>query len=161
MKNRVRTTAPTIIAPSHESPSRSRGPYVMTSIAQRIADELHVRVSQVDATIALLDDKSTVPFIARYRKEATGGLDDTQLRALEERLAYLRELEDRRAAIANSIAEQGKMTPELAAAIAAADTKARLEDLYLPYKPKRRTRAQIAREPGLEPLALALLQNPQ
>jgi protein Tex len=133
----------------------------MTSIAQRIADELHVRVSQVDATIALLDDKSTVPFIARYRKEATGGLDDTQLRALEERLAYLRELEDRRAAIAGSIAEQGKMTPELAAAIAAADTKARLEDLYLPYKPKRRTKAQIAREAGLEPLALGLLGNPQ
>jgi protein Tex len=133
----------------------------MASIAQRIADELHVRVSQVDATIALLEDKSTVPFIARYRKEATGGLDDTQLRALEERLAYLRELEDRRATIANSIAEQGKMTPELAAAIAAADTKAGLEDLYLPYKPKRRTRAQIAREAGLEPLALALLQNPQ
>ena len=133
----------------------------MTSIAQRIADELHVRVSQVDATIALLDDKSTVPFIARYRKEATGGLDDTQLRALAERLEYLRELEDRRATIANSIAEQGKMTPELAAAIAAADTKARLEDLYLPYKPKRRTKAQIAREAGLEPLALGLLGNPQ
>ena len=133
----------------------------MTSIAQRIADELHVRVSQVDATIALLDDKSTVPFIARYRKEATGGLDDTQLRALDERLAYLRELEDRRASIANSIAEQGKMTPKLAAAIAAADTKARLEDLYLPYKPKRRTKAQIAREAGLEPLALGLLGNPQ
>ena len=133
----------------------------MTSIAQRIADELHVRVSQVEATIALLDDKSTVPFIARYRKEATGGLDDTQLRALDERLAYLRELEDRRASIANSIAEQGKMTPELAAAIAAADTKARLEDLYLPYKPKRRTKAQIAREAGLEPLALGLLGNPQ
>ena len=133
----------------------------MISIAQRIADELHVRVSQVDATIALLDDKSTVPFIARYRKEATGGLDDTQLRALAERLEYLRELEDRRATIANSIAEQGKMTPELAAAIAAADTKARLEDLYLPYKPKRRTKAQIAREAGLEPLALALLGNPQ
>ena len=133
----------------------------MTSIAQRIADELHVRVSQVDATIALLDDKSTVPFIARYRKEATGGLDDTQLRALDERLAYLRELEDRRATIANSIAAQGKMTPGLAAAIAAADTKARLEDLYLPYKPKRRTKAQIAREAGLEPLALGLLGNPQ
>ena len=133
----------------------------MTSIAQRIADELHVRVSQVDAAIALLDDKSTVPFIARYRKEATGGLDDTQLRALDERLAYLRELEDRRASIANSIAEQGKMTPELAAAIAAADTKARLEDLYLPYKPKRRTKAQLAREAGLEPLALGLLGNPQ
>ena len=133
----------------------------MISIAQRIADELHVRVSQVDATIALLDDKSTVPFIARYRKEATGGLDDTQLRALEERLAYRRELEDRRATIASSITEQGKMTPELAAAIAAADTKARLEDLYLPYKPKRRTKAQIAREAGLEPLALGLLGNPQ
>jgi uncharacterized protein len=133
----------------------------MISIAQRIADELHVRVSPVDATIALLDDKSTVPFIARYRKEATGGLDDTQLRALDERLAYLRELEDRRAAIANSIAGQGKMTPELAAAIAAADTKARLEDLYLPYKPKRRTKALIAREAGLEPLALGLLGNPQ
>jgi uncharacterized protein len=133
----------------------------MISIAQRIADELHVRVSQVDATIALLDDKSTVPFIARYRKEATGGLDDTQLREIEERLAYLRELEDRRATITNSIAEQGKMTPELSALIAAADTKARLEDLYLPYKPKRRTKAQIAREAGLEPLALALLQNPE
>src|SRR5687767_1222008 len=145
------TTSPTIIGRS----------LVMISIAQRIADELHVRVSQVDATIALLDDKSTVPFIARYRKEATGGLDDTQLRALEERLAYLRELEDRRATIVNSIAEQGKMTPELAAAIAAADTKARLEDLYLPYKPKRRTKAQIAREAGLEPLALGLLGNPQ
>jgi uncharacterized protein len=133
----------------------------MISIAQRIADELHVGVSQVDATIALLDDKSTVPFIARYRKEATGGLDDTQLRALAERLQYLRELEARRATIADSIAGQGKMTPELAAAIAAADTKARLEDLYLPYKPKRRTKAQIAREAGLEPLALGLLGNPQ
>ena len=133
----------------------------MISIAQRIADELQVRVSQVDATIALLDDKSTVPFIARYRKEATGGLDDTQLRALAERLEYLRELEARRATIADTIAGQGKMTPELAAAIAAADTKARLEDLYLPYKPKRRTKAQIAREAGLEPLALGLLGNPQ
>ena len=131
----------------------------MTSIAQRIADELGVRVPQVDAAVALLDDKATVPFIARYRKEATGGLDDTQLRALEERLAYLRELEERRAAILKSIEEQGKLTPELAASIAAADTKARLEDLYLPYKPKRRTKAQIAREAGLEPLALALLQR--
>src|SRR5690348_13761272 len=132
----------------------------MTSIAQRIADELRVRVAQVDATIALLDDKSTVPFIARYRKEATGGLDDTQLRTLEERLTYLRDLEDRRAAILKSVDEQGKLTPELARAIQDADTKARLEDLYLPYKPKRRTRAQIAREAGLEPLALRLLQNP-
>ena len=133
----------------------------MIPIARRIADELQVRVSQVEATIALLDDKSTVPFIARYRKEATGGLDDTQLRALDERLTYLRELEDRRAAIIESITTQGKLTPELAAALDAADTKARLEDLYLPYKPKRRTRAQIAREAGLEPLARALLQNPQ
>jgi protein Tex len=133
----------------------------MISIAKRIADELQVRVSQVEATIALLDDKSTVPFIARYRKEATGGLDDTQLRTLAERLIYLRELEDRRAAIIASVTEQGKLTPELAASFDAAETKARLEDLYLPYKPKRRTRAQIAREAGLEPLSLALLQNPQ
>ena len=133
----------------------------MIPIARRIADELQVRVSQVEATIALLDDKSTVPFIARYRKEATGGLDDTQLRALEERLTYLRELEDRRAAIIESIEAQGKLTPELAASLDAADTKARLEDLYLPYKPKRRTKAQIAREAGLEPLAQGLLRNPQ
>jgi protein Tex len=133
----------------------------MIPIARRIADELQVRVSQVEATIALLDDKSTVPFIARYRKEATGGLDDTQLRALAERLTYLRELEDRRAAIIESISTQGKLTPELAASLDAADTKARLEDLYLPYKPKRRTRAQIAREAGLEPLSSELLQNPQ
>ena len=132
----------------------------MIPIARRIADELQVRVSQVEATIALLDDTSTVPFIARYRKEATGGLDDTQLRALAERLAYLRELEDRRAAIIESITAQGKLTPELAAVLDAADTKARLEDLYLPYKPKRRTRAQIAREAGLEPLARGLLQKP-
>jgi uncharacterized protein len=132
----------------------------MIPIAKRIADELQVRVSQVEATIALLDDKSTVPFIARYRKEATGGLDDTQLRTLDERLTYLRELEDRRAAILESITAQGKLTPELAASLDAADTKARLEDLYLPYKPKRRTRAQIAREAGLEPLATSLLRNP-
>ncbi len=132
----------------------------MISIAQRIADELNVRLPQVDAAIALLDDKATVPFIARYRKEATGGLDDTQLRTLEERLTYLRELEERRAAILKSIEEQGKLTPELAASINDADTKARLEDLYLPYKPKRRTKAQIAREAGLEPLALALLADP-
>ncbi len=132
----------------------------MIPIARRIADELQVRVTQVEATIALLDGKSTVPFIARYRKEATGGLDDTQLRALDERLTYLRELEDRRAAIVKSVEEQGKLTPELAASIDAADTKARLEDLYLPYKPKRRTRAQIAREAGLEPLARGLVQNP-
>lgn len=132
----------------------------MKSIPQRIGEELGVRTHQVEATIKLLDDKATVPFIARYRKEATGGLDDTQLRALEDRLAYLRDLDDRRATILKSIDEQGKLTPELAAHIAEADTKARLEDLYLPYKPKRRTKAQIAREAGLEPLALALLNNP-
>ena len=132
----------------------------MTSIAQRIADQIDVRLPQVEAAVALLDDKATVPFIARYRKEATGGLDDTQLRTLEERLTYLRELEERRAAILKSIEEQGKLTPELAAAIQQADTKARLEDLYLPFKPKRRTKAQIAREAGLEPLALRLLQDP-
>lgn len=119
-----------------------------------------MRVTQVDAAIALLDDKATVPFIARYRKEATGGLDDTQLRTLEERLTYLRELEERRAAVLKSLGEQGKLTPELARSIGEADTKARLEDLYLPFKPKRRTKAQIAREAGLEPLALRLLQNP-
>ncbi len=132
----------------------------MTSIPQRLAEELGVRVLQVEAAVALLDEKATVPFIARYRKEATGGLDDTQLRTLEERLTYLRELEERRAAILESIESQGKLTPELKAAIGAADTKARLEDLYLPYKPKRRTKAQIAREAGLEPLAQALLQDP-
>ena len=132
----------------------------MISIPQRIAEELKVRLPQVEAAVGLLDDKATVPFIARYRKEATGGLDDTQLRTLEERLTYLRELEDRRAAITKSIEEQGKLTPELAASIAQADTKARLEDLYLPFKQKRRTKAQIAREAGLEPLATRLLQDP-
>ena len=132
----------------------------MTSIAARLAQELGVRVSQTEAAIALLDARSTVPFIARYRKEATGGLDDTQLRALEERLHYLRDLEERRAAILKSIDDQGKLLPELAASIAAAQTKARLEDLYLPYRPKRRTKAQIAREAGLEPLALSLLADP-
>src|SRR4051812_17848297 len=133
----------------------------MISIAQRIADELNVRVSHSDAAVSLLDDKATVPILSRYRKEATGGLDDTQLRKLEERLTYLRELEDRRAAILKSVEDQGKLTPELALSIQQADTKARLEDLYLPYKVKRRTKAQIAREAGLEPLALRLLQNPE
>ncbi|MGE4279186.1 MAG: Tex family protein [Magnetospirillum sp.] len=129
-------------------------------IATRIAQELGVRDAQVIATIGLLDEGATVPFVARYRKEVTGGLDDTQLRNLEERLVYLRELEDRRAAIVKSIDEQGKLTPELALQIATADSKARLEDLYLPYKQKRRTKAQIARENGLEPLADALLADP-
>ena len=132
----------------------------MNSISQRIADELGVREQQVDATVAMLDEGATVPFIARYRKEVTGSLDDGQLRTLEERLRYLRELEDRRGAILKSIDEQGKLTDELKAAIGSADTKNRLEDLYLPYKPKRRTKAQIAREAGLEPLADALYDDP-
>ncbi|KAA0685812.1 Tex family protein [Azospirillum brasilense] len=131
-----------------------------TSISQRIADELSVRESQVASAVKLLDEGSTVPFIARYRKEATGGLDDTQLRTLEERLSYLRELEDRREAILSSVREQDKLTPELELQIRQADTKTRLEDLYLPYKPKRRTKAQIAREAGLEPLADRLLADP-
>ncbi|MBK4717958.1 RNA-binding transcriptional accessory protein [Azospirillum sp. YIM DDC1] len=131
-----------------------------TSISQRIADELSVRESQVASAVKLLDEGSTVPFIARYRKEATGGLDDTQLRTLEERLSYLRELEDRREAILSSVREQDKLTPELERQIRQADTKTRLEDLYLPYKPKRRTKAQIAREAGLEPLADRLLADP-
>ncbi|RAB86761.1 RNA-binding transcriptional accessory protein [Burkholderia multivorans] len=133
---------------------------VALKIVQRIATELSVQPRQVAAAVQLLDEGSTVPFIARYRKEVTGNLDDTQLRQLEERLLYLRELEDRRAAILSSIEEQGKLTDELRAAIDAADSKQVLEDLYLPYKPKRRTRAQIAREAGLEPLAQALLANP-
>src|SRR6202012_5618155 len=125
----------------------------MTSIIERIAAELAVRDNQVAAAVDLLDGGATVPFIARYRKEVTGTLDDAQLRTLDERLRYLRELEERRAAILASVEEQGKLTDELRAQVSAADTKARLEDLYLPYKPKRRTRAQIARENGLEPLA--------
>lgn len=129
-------------------------------INQRIAEELAVQERQVAAAVALLDEGATVPFIARYRKEVTGGLDDTQLRYLEERLRYLRELEERRDAILNSIKEQDKLTAALERDILAADTKTRLEDLYLPYKPKRRTKAQIAREAGLEPLALALLADP-
>jgi uncharacterized protein len=133
---------------------------VAQAIDQRIADELAVGAHQVRSAVALLDEGSTVPFIARYRKEATGGLSDEQLRALEERLGYLRELEDRRAAVLESIKEQGKLTDELAARIGAADTKARLEDLYAPFKTKRRTKAQIAREAGLEPLADLLVNEP-
>lgn len=132
----------------------------MLSIHQRIAEELGVREGQVQAAVDLLDGGATVPFIARYRKEATGTLDDAQLRTLEERLRYLRELEERRAAILESIESQGKLDDELKAQIMAADTKARLEDIYLPYKPKRRTKAQIARELGLEPLADQLLADP-
>ncbi|MFF8506784.1 Tex family protein [Streptomyces sp. NPDC015492] len=131
-----------------------------TSIEARIAEELGVRERQVKAAVELLDGGSTVPFIARYRKEATEMLDDAQLRTLEERLRYLRELEDRRSAILDSVREQGKLTEELEARIRAADTKARLEDIYLPFKPKRRTKAQIAREAGLGPLAEGLLADP-
>ncbi|MFF9909736.1 Tex family protein [Streptomyces sp. NPDC013457] len=131
-----------------------------TSIEGRIAEELGVRERQVRAAVELLDGGSTVPFIARYRKEATEMLDDAQLRTLEERLRYLRELEDRRAAILDSVREQGKLTAEVEAQLRAADTKARLEDIYLPFKPKRRTKAQIAREAGLEPLAEGLLSDP-
>lgn len=132
-----------------------------SAIHQLIAKELGVQAWQVKAAVELLDAGSTVPFIARYRKEATGTLDDTQLRDLEERLRYLRELEDRRKAVLEAIAAQGKLTPELEAAVVGADTKARLEDIYLPFKSKRRTKAQIAREAGLEPLADALLADPQ
>ncbi|MCA2201818.1 Tex family protein [Streptomyces sp. SMS_SU21] len=130
------------------------------SIEGRIAEELGVRERQVRAAVELLDGGSTVPFIARYRKEATEMLDDAQLRTLEERLRYLRELEERRSAILDSVREQGKLTEELEARIRGAETKARLEDIYLPFKPKRRTKAQIAREAGLEPLAEGLLADP-
>ncbi|GAB3844630.1 hypothetical protein GCM10029963_21640 [Micromonospora andamanensis] len=130
------------------------------SVHQRIAEELGVAERQVRAAVELLDGGATVPFIARYRKEATGLLDDTQLRTLEERLRYLRELDERRAAVLESIRSQGKLDEALEAQIMAADSKSRLEDIYLPYKPKRRTRAQIAREAGLEPLADTLLGDP-
>ncbi|GIF77376.1 RNA-binding transcriptional accessory protein [Asanoa siamensis] len=130
------------------------------SVSARIAEELGVRESQVTSAVDLLDGGATVPFVARYRKEATGGLDDTQLRTLEERLRYLRELDERRVAILESIRSQGKLDPELEAQIVAADSKARLEDIYLPFKPKRRTKAMIAREAGLEPLADLLFGDP-
>ncbi len=133
---------------------------MLPSIEHRLAAEIAAKPAQVAAAIALLDEGATVPFISRYRKEATGGLDDTQLRLLEDRLRYLRELEDRRAAIITAITEQNKMTPELLTAISLAADKTHLEDLYLPYKQKRRTKVQIAQEAGLEPLADALLANP-
>ena len=135
-------------------------PSIELRIAQKIAEEIGCRPQQVVATVELLGEGATVPFIARYRKEVTGGLDDIQLRLLDERLIYLRELEDRRAAILASIEEQGKLTPELTGEIALAATKQRLEDLYLPYKQKRRTKAQIAREAGIAPLAETLLADP-
>ncbi|KLT73947.1 transcription accessory protein [Neisseria arctica] len=130
------------------------------NITQILANELSATTAQITAAVELLDEGATVPFIARYRKEATGGLDDSQLRTLAERLQYLRELQERKATVLKSIEEQGKLTPELQAAIEAADNKTTLEDLYLPYKPKRRTKAQIARENGLQPLADLLLNTP-
>ncbi len=141
-------------------PTSSKTELMLPSIEHRIAAELSVRPQQIAAAIALLDEGATVPFIARYRKEATGGLDDTQLRTFEERLTYLRELEERRASILASIAEQGKLTPVLKSELENTETKQRLEDLYLPYKPKRRTKAQIAREAGLDVLAAMLLAEP-
>jgi uncharacterized protein len=133
----------------------------VANINRQIAEELGVREQQVEATVALLDGGATVPFVARYRKEITGALDDTQLRNLEERLNYLRELEARRLVILESVKEQGKLDDKLLAAIMAADSKGRLEDIYLPFKPKRRTKAEIAREAGLEPLSELLLTQPQ
>jgi uncharacterized protein len=133
----------------------------VANINRQIAEELGVREQQVEATVALLDGGATVPFVARYRKEVTGALDDAQLRTLEERLNYLRELEERRTAILNSVREQGKLDAALEAAILAADSKGRLEDIYLPFKPKRRTKAEIAKEAGLEPLSELLLTQPQ
>jgi protein Tex len=135
-------------------------PLVAARIAQQIAKEVVARVTQVTAAVALLDEGATVPFIARYRKEATDGLDDTQLRNLQERLVYLREMEERRSAVLSSIFEQTKLTKELRKQIDDADTKQRIEDLYLPFKPKRRTKAQIAREAGLQALADQLLADP-
>jgi len=133
---------------------------MLPSIEHRLAAEIAANPAQVAAAITLLDAGATVPFISRYRKEATGGLDDAQLRLLEERLRYLRELEARRAAIVESITGQNKMTPELLKALSLAPDKTQLEDLYLPFKPKRRSKVQIAQEAGLEPLADALLANP-
>ncbi|MCK5649576.1 MAG: RNA-binding transcriptional accessory protein [Gammaproteobacteria bacterium] len=133
---------------------------MLKTIAQRIAEELNVNLSQIEATITLLDSGDTVPFVARYRKEVTGGLDDIQLRLLDERLIYLRELDERRDVIIKTIQEQGKLTSELNTTLLNAETKTRLEDLYKPYRLKRRTKAQIAREAGLEPLADSLLNDP-
>lgn len=157
------TQLPQRPSPSASTPSpKTQTPETQESgIAAQIAAELGVQAWQVKAAVDLLDAGSTVPFIARYRKEATGTLDDTQLRELEERLRYLRELEDRRRTVLEAIAAQGALTPELQAAIVGADTKSRLEDIYLPFKTKRRTKAQIAREAGLEPLADALLKRPE
>lgn len=146
--------------PTTSTPKADLSAQTALRIAQRIADEIGCKAGQVNSAVQMLDEGSTVPFIARYRKEATGGLDDTQLRKLEERLIYLREMEDRRVAITKSIDEQGKLTDDLVTSIQAADTKSQLEDIYLPFKKKRRTKAQIAREAGLEPLADTLLDDP-
>jgi len=151
--------APATEAAGLAAPARSSASIAAT-IAQRIAADISAQAAQVRAAIELLDEGATVPFIARYRKEVTGGLDDTQLRKLEQQLGYLRDMEERRDAILGSIAEQGKLTKGLLADLLAADSKSRLEDLYLPYKQKRRTKAQIAREAGLEPLAEAILADP-
>lgn len=129
------------------------------SIIKTLASELNIKTSQVEATIKLIDEGNTIPFIARYRKEVTGSLNDEVLRTLDERLTYLRNLEDRKVQILNSIEEQGKLTDELKAKIEAANTMVALEDLYLPYRPKKRTRATIAKEKGLEPLAKAILEQ--
>src|SRR3979490_1348645 len=142
-----RSASPNIVDSAHE------GAGVTISIDGRTAQGLAVREGQVAAAAALLDEGATVPFIARYRKEATGALDDAQLRTLEERLRYLRELEERRKVILDSVREQGKLDAALEAAILAADSKGRLEDIYLPFKPKRRTKAEIAKEGGLRPPA--------
>src|ERR1700730_13482983 len=144
-------------SPTATASERSR----VANINRQIAEELGVREQQVEATVTLLDGGATVPFVARYRKEITGGLDDAQLRTLEDRLTYLRELEERRVAILKSVREQGKLDAALEAAILAADSKGRLEDIYLPFKPKRRTKAEIAKEAGLEPLSELLLTQPQ
>ena len=132
----------------------------MQKIIAQLAQEIRVRPQQIEAAVQLLDGGATVPFIARYRKEVTDGLDDVQLRELEARLAYLRELRDRKEAVTKAIGEQGKLTPALVAAINAAASKQEVEDLYLPFKLKRRTKGQLAREAGLEPLADALFENP-
>ena len=131
------------------------------SINKLIAQELNIKQQQIEATVKLLDDGNTVPFVARYRKEVTGGLDDTQLRQLDSRLTYLRELEERRQSILKSIREQDKLTPQLEKQISETTNKTELEDLYLPYKPKRRTKGQIAIEAGLEPLARLLWEQPE
>src|SRR6266852_5538786 len=158
MRSRQRAA---IVGPVPATASIAIGACVTTSIDRELANELGVREEQVAAAVALLDEGATVPFIARYLKEVTGALDDSQLRTLDERLRYLRELEERRIVILNSIRDQGKLDDALEAAIRAATSKSRLEDIYLPFKPKRRTKAEIAKEAGLEPLADRLLTRPE